>query len=59
MDRQRRKQAEFLVHQFCPWSLIKEIAVVNRSIKAKVMVLLEGFEPEMRRDVVVKPQWYY
>jgi hypothetical protein len=59
MDRQRRKQAEFLVHQFCPWSLIEEIAVINRSIQAKVMAVLEGFAPEMRKDVVVKPQWYY
>src|SRR5207247_760956 len=24
MDRQRRKQSEFLVHQLCPWSLIQE-----------------------------------
>ncbi len=59
MDRQRRKQAEFLVHQFSPWSLIEEIAVVNRSIQAKVMAVLEGFDPEMQKDVVVKPQWYY
>lgn len=59
MDRQRRKQAEFLVHQFCPWSLIEEIAVVNQSIQAKVMAVLEGFDPEMQKDVVVKPQWYY
>ncbi|GAF98949.1 unnamed protein product, partial [marine sediment metagenome] len=26
MDRQRRKQAEFLVHRFCNWSLIRGIA---------------------------------
>lgn len=59
MDRKRRKQAEFLVHRFCPWPLIEEIAVVNRSIQAKVMAVLEDFNPEMGRDVVVKPQWYY
>ena len=29
MDRQRRKQAEFLVHRFCDWSLINEIAVID------------------------------
>jgi hypothetical protein len=30
MDRQRRKQAEFLVHRFCDWSLIRQIRVLNK-----------------------------
>jgi len=59
MDRQRRKQAEFLVYEFCPWSLVQEIAVVNRSMQEKVMAALEGFGSEMQKDVVVKHQWYY
>ncbi len=59
LDRKRRKQAEFLVHRFCPWSLIEKIVVVNRSMQAKVMSVLDGFDPEIRKDVVVKPQWYY
>jgi hypothetical protein len=59
MDRQRRKQAEFLVYQFCPWSLVQEIAVVNQSMQEKVMAVLEGFGSEMQKDVVVKRQWYY
>lgn len=34
-DRQRRKQAEFLIYQFCDWSLIREIVVMNAGIKTK------------------------
>ncbi|HEY1921692.1 MAG TPA: DUF4433 domain-containing protein, partial [Tepidisphaeraceae bacterium] len=36
MDRQRRKQAEFLIHRQCPWTVIQEIAVHNAEIKRKV-----------------------
>jgi hypothetical protein len=28
-DRKRRRQAEFLIHQFCPWTLIEEIGVIR------------------------------
>ena len=36
MDRQRRKQAEFLVHKFCDWSVIESIVVINLRMKTKV-----------------------
>ena len=59
MDRQRRKQAEFLVHQFCPWSLIQEIAVFNQAAKERVEAILAQF-PEQREFLVsVRPGWYY
>lgn len=35
-DRKRRRQAEFLVHQFCPWRLITKIGVIDRIIKSQV-----------------------
>src|SRR3954467_4644416 len=35
-DRQRRKQAEFLVHRFCPWAVIRGIAVINDEMKGQV-----------------------
>ena len=40
-DRKRRRQAEFLVHGRVPWSLVTEIAVMNRSVEKKVKSLLE------------------
>ena len=58
-DRKRRKQAEFLVHRFCPWSLIESVAVVNTSMKARVEAIMADFDAEMRRLVTVEPDWYY
>jgi hypothetical protein len=59
MDRQRRKQAEFLVHEFCDWSLILGIGVINDKIKRKVEEIQSPFPAELRKEVVVKPAWYY
>lgn len=59
MDRQRRKQAEFLVHQFCKWSLIHEIAVINENMKSKVESILAAFPKKMGRIVSIQKNWYY
>jgi len=59
MDRQRRKQAEFLVHHQCDWALIQEIAVVNHVIKARVEEILAAFPAGAHRPVQVRPEWYY
>ncbi len=59
MDRQRRKQAEFLVHRFCDWSLIREIGVLNPAMKQQVEEILANYPPEMQRPVVVRSEWYY
>lgn len=59
MDRQRRKQAEFLVHRCCDWALIQEIAVPNDGVKSKVEGVLGCFPPKQRRPVCVRPEWYY
>jgi hypothetical protein len=40
MDRQRRKQAEFLIHQSCPWTLIQEIGVLSSPAKTRVEQIL-------------------
>lgn len=58
-DRQRRKQAEFLIHKFCPWTVIRGIAVVNRNIKDQVDSILNKYPPSMRRATYIKPDWYY
>ena len=58
-DRQRRKQAEFLVHTCCDWSLIKEIGVISQHMKAKVEAILAEFPEEQRRPVRIRGEWYY
>lgn len=57
MDRQRRKQAEFLIYQFCPWTQIQEIGVLSSSMKTRVEEIMAGFS----RQCLVKVQssWYY
>lgn len=58
-DRKELKQAEFLVHRIVPWEYIEAIGVINSDVKATVEACLDGFPPEMRRVVQVKPDWYY
>ena len=59
MDRQRRKQAEFLVHRRFDWSLIREISVYNRRMKSKVEHLLTEFDSSLNRPVHIRSEWYY
>jgi hypothetical protein len=59
MDRQRRKQAEFLIHQKCAWSLIEGIGVLNKAVKSKVEQILAPFPKKLRPPVNVRPDWYY
>jgi hypothetical protein len=59
MDRQRRKQAEFLVHQFCDWSLIKEIVVINGTVKSEMENAMRQYPPEYWRPIQIKRDWYY
>lgn len=56
-DRKRRRQAEFLVYQHCPWELITEVAVLNRRVEERVVQLLELLTH--RPPVRVRPNWYY
>lgn len=56
-DRRRRRQAEFLIHDFMPWSLINEIGVMNSKVKTVVeqMLLRSSHKP----IVNVRRLWYY
>lgn len=58
-DRQRRKQAEFLVHQSLNWDLIRSIGVINESTKNRVEAILDTFPNRSRPPVKVKSDWYY
>lgn len=59
MDRQRKKQAEFLVHRFCPWTLIGEIVVLNQRMKERVEAVLAEYPAAPGSAVSVHPDWYY
>ncbi|MFQ5745314.1 MAG: DUF4433 domain-containing protein, partial [Acidobacteriota bacterium] len=59
MDRQRRKQAEFLVHRFCDWSLIEGIAVINEQVKVTVEGIFGAFPSNLTRPVRIERGWYY
>jgi hypothetical protein len=59
MDRQRRKQAEFLVHRSCPWSLIQEIAVIDTQMRDRVEAIQTAFPASQRKVVKVERSWYY
>jgi hypothetical protein len=58
-DRQRRKQAEFLIHRWCDWTLIKEIGVQNNKIRDIVATHLNKFSGRQQPIVTVRPEWYY
>jgi hypothetical protein len=57
MDRQRRKQAEFLVHRICPWNVINLIGVLNDDVKGRVEEILD--RNNLSTPVEVRRQWYY
>ena len=56
-DRKRRRQAEFLVYQFCPWRLITKIGVKDRIIKLQIEKILENIDHQP--DIKVYADWYY
>ena len=58
-DRQRRKQAEFLVWQSLNWDLICGIGVKNESTKTRVVAILNQYPNRNRPPVKVKSGWYY
>ena len=59
MDRQRKKQAEFLVYECCPWSLIQEIVVIDSPMQQRVESILAAFSKEQRKVVRTDQNWYY
>lgn len=56
-DRKRRRQAEFLVYQQFPVSLISEIVVFDAGVEAKVLEILRNSGLEV--PVQTRRDWYY
>lgn len=56
-DRKRRRQAEFLVHQFFPLTLVDKIGTYNMSIAHQVQALFASSPHQP--TVESEPLWYY
>lgn len=59
MDRQRRKQAEFLVHRSMNWGLIERVAVHSPTVKARVEAVLAAHPQRPSPPVACERSWYY
>jgi hypothetical protein len=58
-DRQRRKQAEFLVWKHVPWSALAGIAVMTSAMKMRVDAALAAHSVGTDTKVLVRRDWYY
>lgn len=56
-DRKRRRQAEFLVHEFFPWKLVIGVGVYSEAIAGRVREILE--KAKHKPDVQIQRRWYY
>jgi len=56
-DRKRRRQAEFLVHEFLPWARIAAIGVMNQTTADLTHRALRG--AAHKPEVLLRPGWYY
>jgi hypothetical protein len=56
-DRMRRRMAEFLVHDYLPWSCITEVAVRNDAVSQRVRSVLASLGDQT--PVRVRTDWYY
>ncbi len=52
-----KRQAEFLVHDWCPWEAIEAIGVIDQSIAERVAAAIAGIGHKPR--VEVRRDWYY
>ena len=57
-DRKRRRQAEFLIHHFCPWQAIDLVAVYDTDMRMIVQSLLASAAVQQPM-VTVRRYWYY
>lgn len=56
-DRKRRRQAEFLIKDQCPWPLISGIGALNQKIQKQVQKILEI--ATHHPVISIHPEWYY
>jgi len=51
------KQAEFLIYESFPWSLIEQIGVIDQSTRQRVTGIIRG--ASHRPEVTVERSWYF
>jgi len=51
------KQAEFLIHDTCPWHLVEKIGVLNEEILHQVNAILQN--AQHKPVVTIERTWYY
>jgi len=56
-EKKEKRQAEFLVHDYCPWEVIQEIVVINQEVKKAVEAALVG--TAHKPPVIINVNWYY
>lgn len=56
-DVKEKRQAEFLVHDWCPWEAIETIGVIDLDIAERVEAAISGANHKPR--VEVHRDWYY
>lgn len=57
-DRERRRQAEFLVHSSLPWDAVEFVAVATPKIKGRVEAIIDEY-PDRLKPVKVVSGWYF
>ena len=57
MQIQEGKQAEFLIHDTCPWHLVEKIGVLNDNIRNQVNGILRNVQ--YKPVVKIERTWYY
>jgi hypothetical protein len=56
-DRKRRRQAEFLVYEFCPWNIIEQIGVKTDAIRCQVTQIAQA--AGLSQNIQLRRNWYY
>jgi hypothetical protein len=51
------KQAEFLIHDSCPWHMVEKIGVLNERIRHQVNGILQNVQH--KPVVTIERKWYY
>jgi hypothetical protein len=57
LEVKEERQAEFLVHQFFPWTAVRGVALMTRAIAAQVQQVIE--KAAHRPPVTIEPGWCY
>ena len=56
-DRERRRQAEFLIHQKLSWNFINEVFIMNNNNLEKLKSLFNKFD--VNTSISINQEYYY